>query len=392
VPEKHRDLNKTAAAVDAGARRAREIVASLRAEEPADAFDAFWELDALPADEVREALVPWVGPMPDLDRLDPARRLALGVPLRPLRLRTLSVARDADILDLGPIAEEQLQLAGKSWDGTDLPAEDRLDGEVEDSLAGTLERRVLVDAEAPGNPPLFDVLLFAEGAGVVFAAGTSKVVALIAYGKVELRDRRTRVAIEEAIASYSAAPASPELASPSASAASSTATVTAPAFDPPRAQTPSVAATDDAVATGTREKAVAKKASPKKRITESTAAKKAGATKGASEKIAAKTTAAKKAGAKKTGSKVAPTKKAVAKNAAVKKSAAKKAATKKPAAKKTTAKKTVAKKTVAKKATAKKVVTKKTVAKKAAAKKAAAKTVAKRGTVAAKSGARRAKA
>jgi hypothetical protein len=34
----------------------------------------------------------------------------------------------------------------------------------------------------------------------VFAAGTTQKVALMAYGKVELRDQRTRVAIEEALA------------------------------------------------------------------------------------------------------------------------------------------------------------------------------------------------
>jgi len=184
--------------------RAREIVASLRAGDFTDVFDAFWELDALPIDEVRDALATWTGPLPDLDRLDVARRLSLGLPLRPLRLRTLSVATDADIFDLGPVAEAQLRLAGKSWDGADLAPEERLDGELEGSFAGTLERRVLADADAPGDLALFDVLLFAEDSGVVFAAGTANVVALIAYRKVEMRDRVTRVALEEAIAPPSA--------------------------------------------------------------------------------------------------------------------------------------------------------------------------------------------
>lgn len=157
--------------------------------------DAFFELDALPPEEVRDALARWVGPLPD-------------PPVRPLRLRTISVAKDADVLDLGPIAEEQLRLAGKSWDDADLAPEERLDGELEGSFAGTLERHVLADAEAP-DTPLFDVLLFLEDSGVVFAAGTTRIVALIAYRKVELRDRRTRVAIEEAIA---APPPPPDVA------------------------------------------------------------------------------------------------------------------------------------------------------------------------------------
>jgi hypothetical protein len=183
------------------ARRAREIVEAVRGGEQTDVFDVMWQLDELPRDEVRAALTAWTGPLPDPDRLDAATSRAHGLPPRPLQLRTLSVVRDADVLDLGPLAEEQLRLAGKSWDGADLPPEDRLDGELEDSFAGTLERRVLGDADAAGGGPLFDVLLFAEDAGVVFAAGTTKVLALIAYGKVETRDRRLRSAIEAALAS-----------------------------------------------------------------------------------------------------------------------------------------------------------------------------------------------
>jgi hypothetical protein len=72
--------------------------------------------------------------------------------------------------------------------------------ELEGSFAGTLEHRVLGDSDAPEEPPLFDVLLFAEDAGVVFAAGTTRIVALIAYRKVEMRERRARLALEQAIA------------------------------------------------------------------------------------------------------------------------------------------------------------------------------------------------
>jgi hypothetical protein len=168
-------------------------------------FEAFWKLDGLPIDEVRDALAPWVGPDPDRHRLDAATCLARGIPARPLRLRTLSATKDADVLDLGPVAEEQLRLAGMSWDGADRPAEERLDGELGGSFAGTLEHRVLGDSDAPDEPPLFDVLLFAEDAGVVFAAGTTRIVALIAYGKVEMRDRRARLALEQAIAAPNAA-------------------------------------------------------------------------------------------------------------------------------------------------------------------------------------------
>jgi hypothetical protein len=207
VPQGPRTAAKKSSPVT-DAERARAIVASLRAGEPGsdEVYDAFWELDALPADDVREALTPWVGPLADMAGLDNATRTARGLPLHPLRLRTLSVEKDADILDVGPVAEEQLRLAGKSWDGVDLPPEERLDGELEGSLAGTLERRVLADADAEGATPLFDVLLFGEDSGVVFAAGTANVVAMIAYHKVEMRNRRTRVAIEEALSARGMAP------------------------------------------------------------------------------------------------------------------------------------------------------------------------------------------
>ncbi|MDB4996454.1 MAG: Histone H1-like protein [Myxococcaceae bacterium] len=189
-------------ALDAAAARAEAIVSSLRVGEPssAEVFEAFAEFDALPRDVVRNALSSWMGPLTDVERMDNATRVAHGLPLHPLRLRTLEITKDADVLDGGPIAEEQLRLAGKTWDGVDLAPEDRLDGELEGSFAGTLERHVFADADAPGNTPLFDVLLFAEHAGVVFDAGTTKQIALIAYGKVETRDRRTALGIEQAIA------------------------------------------------------------------------------------------------------------------------------------------------------------------------------------------------
>ena len=199
MPKTPIQITKTHAP-DPTSRRASELVASLRAGDITDVFETFAQLDALPVEEVSDAFTAWRGPLPDPDQLDPATRRALHLPLRPLRLRVLSVANDADILDLGEVAEAQLRFAGKSWDGRDLPAEERLDGEIEGSFAGTVERRVLGDADAPGDVALFDVLLFAEDSGVVFAAGTTSVVALIAYGTVEMRDRRTRVALEAALA------------------------------------------------------------------------------------------------------------------------------------------------------------------------------------------------
>lgn len=184
--------------------RAREIVAALSTGEPSsdEVFTAFAELDALPPAIVREVLGGWVGSAPVPEGLDDALR-AHGLPPTPLRLRRVAAVKDADILDLGEIAEEQLRLAGKSWDGLDLAAEERLDGELEGSFAGTLEHHVFAAADAPaggagaGAGALYDVLLYAGDAGAVFRAGTTELVGLIADGRVEMADRRARAAIQE---------------------------------------------------------------------------------------------------------------------------------------------------------------------------------------------------
>jgi hypothetical protein len=302
--------------------RAKAIVASFQGEElsPAEVFDAFWELDALPADDVRDALASLLGPLPELDRLDKATRLAHGLPLPPLRLRALSVARDADILDLGPVAEEQLRVAGKSWDGVDLPPEDRLDGELEGSFAGTLERRVL--AESPGETPLFDVLLFGEDAGVVFAAGTANVIAWIAYRKVETRDRRVRSAIEEALAVAAEA-------------------VAAVAVEEEAREVVETATPVEAKA-AVHETSSAGDAIVETPIIEAPIVAKKGAKKVAAKKVVAKKADAKKVAAKKPAAKKAAAKKPAAKSAGVKKLVTTKAGAKKAVARKTLAKKTVA--------------------------------------------------
>lgn len=194
--------------------RAKACVAVLRTADPdsVEMYEAFRELDSLPVDVVRAELAEWMGPLPDLDQLDAPTRVRFGLPLRPLRLVVASTTRDADIFDLGALAEDQVRLACKSWDGADLPAEERLDGELEGSFAGTLQRLVLADAESARGAPLFDVVLFAEDAGAVFASGTTTQLALIAYGKVEMRDRRTRAAIEGALGAVPASDAPPPVA------------------------------------------------------------------------------------------------------------------------------------------------------------------------------------
>ena len=207
-----------------------------------EVFAAFEELDALPVEIVRSELGAWLGPAPRPDDL---------------QLRTLAVVKDADVLDLGPVAEEQLRLAGKSFDGVDMAPEERLDGEIEGSFAGALQHRVLVDAAASGDRPLFDVLLYAEDAGVVFRAGTTELIGMITYGSVEMSDRRARAAIQQALAPAALAPAPVAPAAVVEAAVVEAAVVEAAVVE-------AVEEIAQAPAPRTRAKAAAKKA-PKKR-------------------------------------------------------------------------------------------------------------------------------
>jgi hypothetical protein len=195
------------------ARRARAIVASFDADDTTSdkVYETFAELDALPSEAVRKALEAWKGaPLPDPHDLPDNVRRAHGMPPKPIPLTALPKVTDADILDLGPLAEEQLRVAGRSWDGEDLSAEERLDGEREGSLAGTFERRVLVDARVEPAVPVFDVVSFAGDSGVVFRAGSATPVGWIADGKVEVRERHLREAIDRALhADVAPPPAAP---------------------------------------------------------------------------------------------------------------------------------------------------------------------------------------
>lgn len=184
-----------------GRKLADEIVARLRSEPetPDEVFTAFAELDALPEDVVRDALEPWLGSAPDVERLDDATRAAHGFPARKLRLRTLAIVKDADVLFLGSVAEEQLRVAGRSWDGADLEPEERLDEETEHSFAGTLEHHTLAGADDDAGTPLFEVVRFLGDAGVIFRAGTVVAVGYIADGRVESADARIRAAVEDAL-------------------------------------------------------------------------------------------------------------------------------------------------------------------------------------------------
>ena len=337
----------TAEPEGADADRARAILSSLDRLSSEEVFAAFEELDALPRDVVRAVLAVSTGPIPDPELLDDAIRRAHGFPPRALRLQTIAIVKDADIFDIGPVAEEQVRIAGKAWDGRDLPAEERLDEEVEGSFAGTLEHHTLAEA----GKPLFDVLRYAGDAGSIFRAGTAELVGAIAYDTVEMKDRRARVAIQDALA-HGLVPEAMQAAEPAPVevpvAASEVTTAPEPAAKKPAAREPAASKTVKPAAKAAAEKTPAKKAAVKP-------AAKAAAEKAPAKKAPAKASATKPDGKQTTAAKATAKKPAAAKPAAAKPASKKASAT--ATAKKATAKSAPAKNT--KKATAKKPTSKK---------------------------------
>jgi hypothetical protein len=206
------------------------------------------------------------------------------------------------IEELNPVEREQLQVAGKFYDGDDRPVEDRLAGGVDENDGSLFDTELwkVVD----GDRHLYDAWLYMGDSGTIFRAGTTDDVAMVIQCGLECEDREIRAQLGPAMVEAKLLPSS------DASYAE---------FSDLLAQQPD----------GGGEPAHAKRtAAANKSAAKKSAAKKSAAKKSAAKKSAAKKSAAKKAAAKK------PVKKPAAKKAAAKKPAAKKAAAKKPAAKK----------------------------------------------------------
>jgi len=165
----------------------------------AEVFEAFEQLDDLPADVVRAVLVSVNGPAPNPDQLDAATRRAHGFPELPLVFRCTSALRPTMLGELNRLEQEQLKAAGTSWDGLDLPASARLaQNGGEPSFAGSLElKRFSFDDGAPA----LDVVLYGEGSGALFDTGTSRLVGAVAYGVVELKDKAARTGLQNVLSS-----------------------------------------------------------------------------------------------------------------------------------------------------------------------------------------------
>ncbi len=395
------------------ARRAAELVVALQGEAAvADPFEAFEALDGLPAEVVRAVLSSWTGAAPDPESLDEATRRAHGFSPAPLHLRVKRAMRPVSagaLAAVGPLAAEQVRVAGLAWDGRDLPAAARFasasSGGDEGAFARSLEIRWL--SEAGSGTRTADVLTYAGDSGTVFLAGTAIVAGAIAYGVVEARDARLRTAIQAALAlpasvlveEITAPPPPPPPSARAVAAAEAAVSVAGDEEDlltrearlsrelkgartanEPRPVRKELAAKLDALSAEV-DALAAKISSTDVSASDDGEDEHEAPTVRRAKKVAAapkKAAASDEAPAKKTAAKKAPAKKSAAKKKAAapaKKTAAKKAAA---PAKKTAAKKAAApaKKTAAKKAAApaKKTAAKKTAApaKKAAARKAAA--------------------
>ncbi len=263
--------------------RARTLVREL-ARPDIDVFELFAQLDALPPDVVRAALAPVTGPSRPPEELDEDVRRAHGFPAPALHLACTHVVKPTVGARLAATTAEQIEKACATWDGLSLPLAARLaEGGGERSFAGNIEHRTLDDVD---GMPQFDVVLLHGDSGAVFRAGTTDVLATIAYGKVEVRDPRERRALQAALDGDTDTPA--ERAAPPAPAEAK--------------------AAEKAAET----KAAAKKAPAKASVKTASAAKKAAAP---TKKVPAKKAAAtKKPPAKKTAAtpKKAPAKKAPA--------------------------------------------------------------------------------
>ncbi len=305
----------------------------------AEVFEAFEQLDELPADVVRSVLVSVTGPAPDPDQLDAATRRAHGFPELPLVFRCTSALHPSMLEELNRVEQDQLRAAGTSWDGLDLPPSARIaPNGGEPSFAGSLELKRF--AFADGSPAL-DVVLYLEDSGAIFDSGTSRIVGAVAYGVVEMKDKAARTGLQNVLSTQ---PDPAALARAEAGRAKAAAAAKAEADAQAKAAAKAEAEARAAARGEAKAKAEAEAAAfaaaqtelfPAEEPTTQKRLKKVPA-----KKVAAKKTAAapKKVAAKKTAA--AAPKKTSAKKAAA---APKKAAAKKPAAaapKKTAAKKT----------------------------------------------------
>jgi len=112
-------------------------------------------------------------------------------------LRRANLRRISDEGELTPMLAKQLQIAGKNYDGLDLPVSARLaDDDSETSFRSSLVFSQLIGAK---GKPVYDVLTYAGDSGCIFAAGSVKLVAQIIQGYVQCSDPKLRSTLDAAL-------------------------------------------------------------------------------------------------------------------------------------------------------------------------------------------------
>lgn len=203
------------------------------------------------------------------------------MPARFVEKRIISLVEE-----LNPKEREQLRVAGKFYDGSDLPAESRLAGGVDEDDGSLFDTELwkVVD----GGRHLYDVWFYMTDSGTFFRAGTTEDVAMVIQSGLECEDAALRTELGAAMVEAKLLPQS------DGSYAEFAAVLEAQGGG---SKKPAKKAAAKAPAPAAKKPAAAKK--PTKPAAKKPAEKKPAAKKPAAKKPAAKKPAAKKPAAKK---------------------------------------------------------------------------------------------
>ncbi|MDQ3367973.1 MAG: hypothetical protein M3680_21315 [Myxococcota bacterium] len=101
--------------------------------------------------------------------------------------------REITSLDqLTPVECEQLQLAGKAYDGKDRPVADRLAGDGTEEVEGSFQGGCVLWEIVDADQPLYDAWLLMSDSGSIYRARTTEEVASIVQCGLECDDPEIR--------------------------------------------------------------------------------------------------------------------------------------------------------------------------------------------------------
>lgn len=205
------------------ARRGPALLAALGHQLPATAVDRGLALvEEFPSALLTEAILEYAdqaGTIPKRLVMEKLRAVAKKHPIvgealvgepEPIDLVCTEYFKPRSTGELTEIQREQLRLAGKAWDGMDLPPEERLaeDG-GESSFTGLIQFRTLAD---PKGNPRYDALLYMGDSGTIYETGTTERVGQVIQGSLHVPDRLLKEALQLVL--YAPAPMSERKATP----------------------------------------------------------------------------------------------------------------------------------------------------------------------------------